>query len=262
MDADTQAWLERARSQWPELASDADLAAFVAEKACGPAAHREDLLLAFACSRRVPRALTLLEALLFSIREDLTRKGNTHTDAEEVMQRLRERLFTSQRRETPSVSDYAGRGPLRAWLWVASLRTLANLRREGPSPKLQAALHAEASAIGGADPELLLLKSQEREVLRDAIRQTFAELTPQERNLLRLHLIDSLGLDRLSRLLKVHRATAARQVASARNKLRQGVVRRIEARLGPLGGDLHSWVRLVRSQLETSVRDLLQEPAA
>jgi RNA polymerase sigma-70 factor, ECF subfamily len=260
------ALLEVAERSWSDAMPDREaLSAFLAEKTNGHGAttalHLEDLLLAYQCVRRIPRAFTLLEQLLQPLRRELTRTF-TADDVEEALQRLRERLLVATADRKALIADYGGRGPLAAWLRVAAIRTASNLRREDRARVPDAKMDAEARFLQAADPELAALRTEDRAVLAMCIREAFATMSPQQRNLLRLHLVDGLGLDRLAPLLGVHRATAARQVASARAELRQLVMTRVQVNLKLDGEELRSWLRLVRSQLGISVRILLAEPPA
>src|SRR5262249_26465617 len=48
---------------------------------------------------------------------------------DEVRQALRVRLLVAPEGGRPRIADYAGRGPLRAWVGVAALRVALNLKR-------------------------------------------------------------------------------------------------------------------------------------
>ena len=201
-----------------------------------------------------------LEELLTSLAGEL---GHTYgkDEAQEALQRLRERLLISARDRPALIVDYGGRGPLGAWLRVAAVRTVLNVQRERRVREPAGELHAEARFLQAADPELAVLQTQDRALLAGCIREAFEELSPEQRNLLRLHLVDGLGLDRLASLLGVHRATAARQVASARAQFRERVMQKVRTRLKLEGEELRSLLRVIRSRLGISARILLAEPA-
>ena len=90
-----------------------------------------------------------------------------------------------------------------------------------------------------------------------ALRDAFAGLDERERNLLRLHFLDGLGIDGLAPVFGVHRATAARWLAAARTRLHDGVIALLQARLDVDARELESLARVVRSELEISLRSLL-----
>ena len=70
--------------------------------------------------------------------------------------------------------------------------------------------------------------------------------------------IDELSIDKLGALYRVHRATAARWVASARRALVDATRDQMITRLGVDSVELDSIIRLVRSQLEISIHEQLQ----
>ena len=66
-------------------------------------------------------------------------------------------------------------------------------------------------------------KKQERamfaQACSDALRAAFAKLSARERNLLRMHHLHGLTVDELAPMFRVHRATVARWITSAREHL-------------------------------------------
>lgn len=260
--------LAQARAAWPSLdVPEAEWIRWLGAKLAGAPASAEavrtrraaDLWLTFACARDVPGALAAIERdYLTPLAHALSRREPPH-EVEDALAQLRERLFVPGARGA-RIADYAGRGPLAAWLKIAALRTLANLRRaRHPAPPSDAGL---SDSLALATPELALLKAQDRAALATALRDAFTALTPDERNLLRLHFVEGLGLDKLARLYGLHRATCARRLAAARGRLRERALAHVRERLGLSGAALQSWVGLLRSQLGVSVRRLFEEPAA
>jgi len=76
---------------------------------------------------------------------------------------------------------------------------------------------------------------------------------------LRLHLLDGLNIDRIGQLHDVHRATAARWLASAREALAKDTQRILQARLQVSRSEFESLLRLVRSDLDVSLCRILAE---
>jgi RNA polymerase sigma-70 factor (ECF subfamily) len=149
--------------------------------------------------------------------------------------------------------------PLRAWLRAVAVRAALNLRR-GKAGEPHDAVESEDGrlvASAGANPELRLAKAHHKAAVEDAVRAAVARLSPRERTLLRLHLVEGLSVDRLGAHYQVGRSTAARWLASARDALRDHTRAEIAARLGPAEtGDVAAFVR---SQLELSALGLLGE---
>src|SRR5262245_23918675 len=128
-----------------------------------PADHAADLRLAADCLAGQREALAILEReQLGPIAAALARRRLPAADIDEVMQQLREKLLTGER---PRLADYAGRGPLRAFLRVAALRTAHNLRRAAVrTPELSPELFA------ADDVELLALEGQHAEAFKRAVQ--------------------------------------------------------------------------------------------
>jgi RNA polymerase sigma-70 factor (ECF subfamily) len=156
----------------------------------------------------------------------------------------------------PKLAQYAGRAPLGAWLRVVAARLASRAaadEREQPADDRV----LEQLAAAGAGPELAYIKAAYRPALARAFVDALAALSLHERLLLRQQTIDGLGIDAIGRLHRVHRATAARWVARARDKLLAGTRGRLGEALGLPAGELDEVIGLVRSQLEVSLRRLL-----
>jgi RNA polymerase sigma-70 factor, ECF subfamily len=89
---------------------------------------------------------------------------------------------------------------------------------------------------------------------KTAFEEAFRELDPSERTILRFSVINEMSIDEIARLLKVHRATAARRVAAARARLGELTKARVMERAGLSPKDFESAAQLIRSNLELSLR--------
>jgi RNA polymerase sigma-70 factor (ECF subfamily) len=225
------------------------------------AIHAADLYLACACEAGDPRALAAFEArYIAEVPAFLAGVTREPAAIEEVRQRVRERLFVAAPGARPKIAEYAGRGALASWVRVVVLRVASNLRRaERPHADLEIA--AETKILPGVDPELATLRARYQPAFDEALRASFAELTPRERTLFRMHFLDGLALDRMAVVFDVHRATVARWIAAAR----QGLVDRTMARLGAelrlSPTELDSLLAVVRSGLDLSLPALLADQA-
>ena len=79
--------------------------------------------------------------------------------------------------------------------------------------------------------------------------------------MLRQHALDGLSIDQLAALHGVHRATAARQVHSARDAVLAGTRRELVRRLRLSPRELASMMRLIHSQLDLSLPRVLRQSA-
>src|SRR5262249_3528612 len=149
--------------------------------------------------------------------------------ADEVRQRLRERLLVASGDGPPRIGQYSGRGALGAWVRVAALRVASNLARgEREHDTLDdGALAGNFAAV----PELPVLESRSRGAFRAAFRAAFAALEPGERTLLKLHFVDGLSVRKLIPILGVSSATVGRRLLAAQARLGERVLSELSSRV-------------------------------
>src|SRR5262249_73156 len=145
------------------------------------------------------------------------------------------------------IAGYRGRGDLRAWLRVAATRVALGLlrarRRDADDGELTSLAAPDAS------PELALLRRRYTTEANAALRGALAELGVRERNLLRQHFVDGLGIDALGRLYGVHRSTAARWLERAKARFEQRTRALLIAQLGVSADTATSILAMLRSDL-------------
>jgi RNA polymerase sigma-70 factor (ECF subfamily) len=178
---------------------------------------------------------------------------------DEVRQQLRHKLLVAEPGERPRIADYAGRGPLQAWVRVAATRAALDLMRAGGA-RAGADLEPDDLASGSGDsPEVDYLKERYRPQFKEAFQEALRGLDSEQRNVLRLHVVEGLNIDEIGALFKVHRSTVARWIAAARQKVLDDARRRLRAELGLTAGEFDSLAGVVRSQLDLSVAKILQK---
>ena len=106
-------------------------------------------------------------------------------------------------------------------------------------------------------PELQIIKQRYRAHFKAAFERAIDELSPRDRTLLKLHVIERSSIDDIGALYKVHRATAARWLEAIRDNLgeRTRALLAAELALGP--AELESVVRAVQSQVSVSLSRIL-----
>ncbi len=259
--------LEAARAAWPtvQLADDAYLE-HLAEKLCDRAAEpaarvletmpAADLYLAAACTRGDEAAIVAFrDAFLPTLRQALGKLGAPQATIDEAIQRILVMLFVTDSGRA-QIAGFSGRGRLRSWLRSLGVRTTRRLMGvlHGGSDDDGDDLDRLASAVH--DPELAVLRERYRDQVRAAFSAALAALSERERNLLRQYHIDGLTIDQLGALYRVNRGTAARWVVAARSAVLDGTRERLTSELGVTTNEVDSIIRLVRSQLDVSLRDL------
>ena len=161
----------------------------------------------------------------------------------------------------PRILDYSGRGSLRAWVKVAAvrLRIDAERRRSDKAAVLDDKSERLLKLADGINPELGFLKEHYRGHFKRAFQSSLGELTPKQRNLLRLTVVDGVSATEIAKLYKVHRATAKRWLASARAQLLDATRARLMSNLKVDKGEFESIIRLIQSNLEVSMRRFLDD---
>ncbi|MGK3985991.1 sigma-70 family RNA polymerase sigma factor [Sorangium sp. So ce136] len=222
--------------------------------------HAADLYLACACVERAPGAVEAFLSRHEAALEGALRSRNIppgHRD--ELRQEVLEKLIVGRPGAPPKIGDYAGRGPLGGWVRVATIRTALNfLKKAGHDRAAAGAEPDEAAEPSTPDPELSFLKAHYRAEVSQALKDAFSGLPADERNVLRLHFVDGLGIDRIAAVYGIHRATAARWVTRGREALLRRTQELLGQRLGIDRAEVDSVVGIVRSQLDLAVSSLFR----
>lgn len=209
-----------------------------------------DLYLAIACADNNDAALAAFrDGFLPSLRQALGKLALSPATIDETVQRVLVMLFVDGQ-----INGYGGKGTLRSWLRSIGVRTGRRLAGGDQDVVSEDELDGLPAAV--ADPELEMLRARYSEQVRLAFAAAFAELTERERNVLRQYHIDGLTIDQLAALYQVNRATTARWVAGARLAIVAKTRNQLVDRYGIAAAEVDSIIRLVRSQLAVSVRDL------
>ncbi len=268
--ADTEA-LDRALSRigadglraWPGVEIEpVALARYIAERAPDRTEPVEaladmettDLYLALGCVQRMPRALEHFERSVMSgVAPAISRVDRDPGFARDVEEEVRIKMLSPADGSAPRIGTYLGRGPLKSWVQVAAIRTAYGLKRQRPRDAAGDVEKLAALPFDGADAELAHIRDQVSEPFGRAFRVALLGLTPRDRNVLRMYVLEGIAADTIGRMYAVHRATVARWIARARAELVAATKRELarELRLGP--SELESLMRLVDSKLDVSI---------
>lgn len=271
-DEDLSTWAaaatERGREAWPGFAVAPEEMARVATArpagspgdAAAPALDALDvaeLYIAIACARGDRIALDQFRARYFEpVAASLSSMGLGNAQRDDVWQTLCDRLFVAHSGEPPRILRYAGGGELRGLVRVAATRLALNwLQRERGSSRPHDWI--DRLPAGHSDPELHAIKLQHRCELKEEIEAAIASLSARERMILRLHLVERMGIDAIAALCTIHRATAARAISRAKESLTDRVRARLMVRWRVADADLSTLKVLVDSQLDLSLKRLL-----
>jgi RNA polymerase sigma-70 factor (ECF subfamily) len=267
LEAALQSVWRAGHEAWPTVTLDQGrFVAFVAARFSGPELTAEalsrvrsaDLYLACACESGDPAALACFERHYFPEVDRALAAMKSQADLiAEAKQNLRQRLFVAQPGEPPKIAQYGGRGDLHGWVRVAAVREVRCIMRKGKhetpaDDNLLANLPA-----AGEDPELAHLKHLYRGEFKEAFLEALRSLESRERNILRYSYLDGLSIDGLGAIYGVHRATAARWLASIRESLLARTRDNMTRKLQVSQGEFESIMRLIESHLEVSLHRFL-----
>jgi RNA polymerase sigma-70 factor, ECF subfamily len=265
LEALLAAHLAEGAREWPTIALEPasylrHLADKLRERASEAADHvirtmpASDLYLAAACTAGDQTAIAAFRDVVFPvIRPALVKLGVSPSTIDEAEQRVLVMILVGDP-VRPAIASYGGRGRLRSWVRSIAVRTARRLAgiTEGAADTAQDEL--DQLTAGVHDPELAMLRERYRDQVRAALAETLASLAERQRNVLRQYYIDGLTIDQLAALYHVDRATTARWVIGARSAVLDGTRDRLRTVLGVTSEEVESILRLVRSQLELSLR--------
>ena len=273
--AEEPAWLlaavARGREAWPTVDVDARaLAACLRAKAAAGAAEKvvtttlvedadldaAELYLACACERGDRAALLAFrDRYVTPLEGVLARMGLEAAQRDDVWQQLALRLFVAHEDGPARIVQYAGRGELHGLVKVAATRlALDALARQ---PRQEADAWLDGLTGGRSDPELHWIKQQHRDELKQELEAAIARLDERDRTLLRLSLVERLGIDAIATTYRTHRATVARWIAKARETIGADVRERLKTRWKLAEGELDQLGLMLDSQLDLSLERLL-----
>jgi RNA polymerase sigma-70 factor (ECF subfamily) len=258
--------LAEARSRYPGVVvEDSEFTQYLGERLKDSDANAaaiasratSDVFLACACVAGQDKALSTLDSQVFAALPAAMGRLKLNSAAiEEAIQRARTKLLVGQEGRGKLV-DFSGTGDLRGWIKVIAirdaLRTARKEKREvSMSDELEAALPAEA-----LDPELAYQRRLYHTEFKASFEAAVDELTARERTLLRQSIVYSSTVDQVAVVYQVHRATAARWIAKAREQLATKTRAHLRERLSISESQFHSIVRLIESQMDLSMERLL-----
>ena len=218
----------------------------------------DDLWLALAARSGEDDAVRVFEdEMLQPTEQSVKRLDASPSFRDEVLQRVRVKLLVGTQQEGPRLTHYRGRGPLATWTTVVVIREAITMLRKLGRPKNDDAdlVLLEATSSG---PELAAIKAEHRLALVQALRASIADLTAEQRNLLRLHHLHGASIDRLGAMLGLHRSSAARRLEKIRRQLLEDTRRRLVERLRIDAAELDSIIERIDSQLEISLERMLE----
>jgi len=254
----------RGREAWPELEVSApELARLVEQRHALPGREialddldAAELYLAAACARGDDLAVRRFRAHYFEgLLPHLRRMGLDNAQCDDVWQTLCERLLVARGDGPPGVVRYAGAGELGGLMRVTVTRLAINWLHDRVRSTHDDWLDEVPSSR--TDPEMQVSRQQHRAEIKQEVAAALATLPARDRMVLRLHLVERLGIDAIAGVASIHRATAARWIARAKDTLALRVRDRLLARWRVSHASFPALRTLLDSQIDLSLERLL-----
>ncbi|HTA91896.1 MAG TPA: sigma-70 family RNA polymerase sigma factor [Polyangiaceae bacterium] len=265
------ATLAAASERWPQIALDSAVFAHDLGRRFTHAGldlklasslHSVDLFLACACALNVPHAASTFDRdYLQGVAALLRHIDASSAFAEEVRQCLRDKLLVAAAGEAPRIASYTGRGPLANWIAVAAQREALSLKRASGRRQRVADEHAASMFPSARDPELVYMKERYRNEFQDAFRIAIADLPDRDRVVLRFNLVEHLSTTKIGAMYGVNQSTVTRWIARSREQVIERMLQIFRERMGLGQSDFESVVRLVQSEIDLNVSQLLSDVA-
>lgn len=228
------------------IPSDVDAKAALQDRAIG------DLYLAFGALAGDPAASRLVEERFAALVGVLVQQNIVEDLARDTVQRLRLQMLAGER---PGLRTYGGIGSLKAWLRISAMREAIRLQRKARGHDADEL--TEAFADAAADPALQYQRQLYQAEFRTAFEEAVSRLSVRDRNLLRQSILLGATIDDIGSVYQVHRATAARWIAAARERLVEATRQRMIELLKIAPEEYDSILTLIDSQLDVSVERVL-----
>jgi RNA polymerase sigma-70 factor, ECF subfamily len=219
-----------------------------------------DLYLVCGCLQGIPEAIVAFETNVLAkvdvVLHSILKSAETVAD---LKQNLLKELFIPESNNPPKIEHYTGLKELSNWVFIVAVRQAINVMHKSQKESLLSEKETLDLVSLQDNPELQYLKVLYRQELSAAFQSALASLTYKERNLLRYSYLDGLNIDQLGHIYKVHRATIARWLERVRYKLLVKTREELIENLQVAKSEFESILRLVQSQLHSSVKFMLEQ---
>lgn len=220
--------------------------------------HPDDVCLCVACLDDDSAALQILHQRYAAQWPALLSKlGMEPHQAADVLQAVWEKLLVRREGRPPGLTRFSGRGSLRSFLNVVVTHEGLNALRRAGRVLDQVSAEDPAEYSSGMSPQWSVIKEQYRNEFTQVFNACMNGLDARHRELLRYHYVDGLTIDQMAPLYGVHRATVARWLVTIRARLHRGIQNGLMERLQIQPDEFDSLMRLIRSQLQVSIREHL-----
>lgn len=219
--------------------------------------HVEDLYLvcAYGLGNR-QAAIAIEQRYMPKAQRALRRVNTTDASSADIIQKLR-LILIEMHDESVTRRGYSGRSELASWLCLCALRDTALCQKREQREKSMENASLELVPADGYDPETCALIHRYKDEFEAAFREALQAMNTHERNLLRFHFLNQLNIDQIASFYKIHRATAARRVSAARERLVAETRRRFRERVLVNTESMPRILELIHGQAGVSIGHLM-----
>jgi len=219
-----------------------------------------DLYLCWACLQHCEAAIREFDNnYVAPCVAELARVLGSRGAADELIQQMRVELVVGAPTRAPLLSRYSGKGALRKWLRVVLQRAALKVKNvEARCRPVGDAGVFDHLTTGQDDAELDRVKQLYQPAFERAVERAFEQLSADQRNLLRMYVIDHMTMRQLGAVHKVSEATVSRWLARIREGLWWATREQLAAELDVRSSEWRSMVAALRDHVHVSIERLLR----
>ena len=169
----------------------------------------------------------------------------------QMYQKIRTKLLMGP---SPGIGTYQGRAPLSAWVHVTAVRLAVDFAASSTQDENTELFDLVASE---ETPEIETARRLYQERFRKSLEDVFQALSPRDKTILRLHIVDGLNIDAIGAIYAVHRATAARWLVGIRTKAYDRLKKDLALHWNASSSELRSLVSLLRDHIHITAKRVL-----
>jgi RNA polymerase sigma-70 factor, ECF subfamily len=223
-----------------------------------------DFYLAFACSHRLAGSIETFHRMYGRrIAAIGQRFGGSESFADEIMQRVFEKLFVARsEREEPGIAQYRAEAPLSAWVNTVARRiAFRQVKSARPERLLDEELLAQEIA-DVCDQELLLLREQHRDVVREALACALRRMPTREQRFLKMNLVAGVSMERIGKIYGISQSSVSRKIQRAISHVISEAKAEACDKLRISSGEADSIFKLIQSCIDLTLSNFGEGSAA
>jgi RNA polymerase sigma-70 factor, ECF subfamily len=259
--------IESVRARWPGLPVELD--AFVSyaelrkvELSALSTDIAADFYLAFACSVPLSGAIETFHRTYGGRVAAIGRRfGESQSFADELVQRVFEKLFVRPVERDPGITQYRAEAPLGAWVNTIARRiAFRQVKTTRPERLLDEELLAQEIS-DACDQELLFLREQHREVVREALAGALRRMPPREQRFLKMNLVAGVSMDSIGKIYGLSQSSVSRKIQRAIHNVVFEAKAEACEKLRVTSGEVDSIFKLIQSCIDLTISNLDEAPA-